>query len=230
MGDTVEIVCLANSEKHGNRCVAGVRLDTGGWIRPVSNDAGAGLLETQYTTASGHHPEPLDIIRVQLDHQRAKYNQPENWVISAEPWELIETDLHDQALLAINTALQREGYILYDGSHSIPKHDLTNMPVFRSLTLLSPTDPEFHVREKNNGTFQPRTTFEFDGNRYDFPITDPGWRRQAQTKGMDGLPSAEHVSPNEEILFTISLGEATKEGRCFKIVAAVFTLDSVNLI
>ena len=148
MRDSIDIVCLANSEKHGDRCVAGVRLDTGGWLRPVSDETGAGLLETQYETASGHHPEPLDIIRVKLDYQRPKYNQPENWVISAKSWKLLETDLHDRAVLAINTALQREGPVLHNTERAVPKRELEDIPVFRSLTLVSPEDPEFYVRER----------------------------------------------------------------------------------
>jgi len=231
MMDGIEVVCLANSEKHGARCVAGVRLDTGGWLRPVSDDTGAGLLETQYETASGHYPKPLDTIRVKLDHQRPKYHQPENWVISTESWELLHTELQKRGILAINAALQREGFILHDGANAISKRELTEMPVFRSLTLVSPADPEFYVREKDDGTLQPRTTFEFDGHEYDFPITAPGWRRQVRTGGVGSLPSAETVNDDEEILFTISLGEATTTNKkCYKIVAAVFTVDSKHLI
>ncbi len=230
MTDAVEMVCLANSEKHGDRCVAGVRLDTGGWLRPVSDDTGAGLLETQYETSCGHHPEPLDTVRVKVNHQRPKYHQPENWVISGEEWELLDTELHDLALLAINAALQREGYILHDDRRAIAKRELKEMPVFRSLTLVSPTDPEFFIRETDRGTLQPRTTFEFDGHEYDLPITDPRWREQARTGGIGSLPSAEIVDENEEILFTISLGEADKNKMCYKIVAAIFTMDSSHLI
>ncbi|SDR06387.1 dual OB domain-containing protein [Natronobacterium texcoconense] len=231
MPDAIEMVCLANSEKHGDRCVAGVRLDTGGWLRPVSDDTGAGLLESQYETVSGHHPEPLDTVRVKLDHQWPKYHQPENWVISSESWELIDTELHDRAILAINAALQREGTILHDTAHAIPKRELTNTPVFRSLTLISPTEPTFYVREKDDGTIQPRTAFEFDGHEYDLPITDPTWRQQARTAGVGSLPSEEIVSDHEEILFTISLGEASDENKmCYKIVAAVFSLQASHLI
>lgn len=231
MEDAIKMVCLANSEKHGDRCVAGVRIDTGGWLRPVSDDSGSGLLETQYETVSGHHPEPLDTIRVELDRQRPKYHQPENWVISSGSWELLDTELHNQALLAINTALQREGFVLYDAAHAIPKRDLKDVPVFRSLTLIPPTEPEFYVREKDNGILQPRTTFGFDGCEYDFPITDPEWRQQAETNGVGSLPSAGTVSDDKEILFTISLGEAHKTTKnCYKIVAAIFTIDSTDLI
>ena len=76
---------------------------------------------------------------------------------------------------------------------------------------------------------QPRTGFKFDKNEYDFPITDPQWRQQA-IEGDQSLPSAEIVGDDEEILFTISLGEANeKDKRCYKIVAAIFTMDSDQL-
>ncbi len=229
MGDSIRMVCLANSEKHGERCLAGVRVDTGGWLRPVSDDDGSGLLEIQYETASGHHPAPLDIISVKLDRQRPKYHQPENWVISGESWELIDTELSHQAELALNVALQREGAILCNTDSKIPKHELKDIPVLQSLTLVSPSNPEFYVHEKDDGKDQPRTTFDFDGHEYDFPITDPRWRQRAQQDGRGSLPSAEMVDDDKEILFTISLGEA-HEGNCYKIVAAVFAIDSTQLI
>ncbi len=28
------IICLANSRKNGGHCVAGLRMDGGGWLRP----------------------------------------------------------------------------------------------------------------------------------------------------------------------------------------------------
>jgi len=231
MCDSIKLVCLANSEKHGDRCIAGIRLDSGGWLRPVSDDNGSGLLETQYETASGHHPEPLDIISVELDHQRPLYHQPENWVISGDSWELVDTELNHQAKLALNVALQKEGHILKDTDYAIPKRELEDTPVFRSLTLVSPSDPEFYIREKDDGTHQPRTIFKFDGYEYDLPITDPQWRQQANNKGIGSLPSAKVVGENKEILFTISLGQATKKTKkCYKIVAAIFAIDSEYLI
>lgn len=231
MSDSIKMICLANSEKHGNRCVAGVRIDTGGWLRPVSDDTGSGLLNSQYETVSGHYPEPLDTVRVKIDRNRPKYHQPENWVISGESWELVETELHDKALLAINAALQREGLILHDSSSAIPKRALKDMPVFRSLTLICPTEPNFYIRERDDSDPQPRTRFRFDGHEYDFPITDPDWRQQARTEGVESLPSAETVNDGDEILFTISLGEASdRDKKCYKIVAAIFTMDSTNIV
>jgi hypothetical protein len=43
----VEIVVLANSVKHGQHCVAGKCMETGKWIRPVSNTRGGELNHEQ---------------------------------------------------------------------------------------------------------------------------------------------------------------------------------------
>jgi len=34
---SVDLICLANSHKWNFRCVAGLRVDGGGWVRPVSD-------------------------------------------------------------------------------------------------------------------------------------------------------------------------------------------------
>jgi hypothetical protein len=89
---------------------------------------------------------------------------------------------------------------------------------------------ELYVREREDNHPKPRTVLEFAGDEYDFPITDPRWRHQARTEGAQSLPSAEIVDHDEEILFTVSLGEASnKDKKCYKIAAAIFTIDSDQL-
>lgn len=227
MKQAIEVLCLANSYKNTNRCVAGLRLDTGGWIRPVSDTSGSALVESQYTTGSGHSPSPLDTVRVPVSTQRPKYNQPENWIISGDDWELLTTDLDKKQKLSLNTAIQRRGPVICDHRSSIPKREITDGFVPRSLTVLSPDSVSFYIREKENGP-QPRAEFTFDDVEYDFPITDTDWRDKVDS-GIDTLPSPDHVGDNKELLFTISLGEE-HNGMCYKIVAAIFTVDSDNLI
>jgi hypothetical protein len=49
---TVEIICLANSRKHSGRCVAGLRTDGQGWIRPVGPSDNGTLFPWHYTLGS----------------------------------------------------------------------------------------------------------------------------------------------------------------------------------
>lgn len=230
MSGQVDILCLANSEKHGQRCLAGVRLDTGGWVRPVSTREGGALFEDQYTTECGRVAQPLDSIRIHFDQYSPKYHQPENWVISNEKsWELLDTELNKPQLLSLNTALQREGKIFSTERNSRPKIELKDSLSTHSLTLIRPQNARFYIETSDSGSNQPRTEFDFDGYHYDLPITDPRWRQRVNGENPEDLPSVDKLDNDEEVLFTISLGEAF-EGLCYKIVAAIFSLDGELII
>jgi hypothetical protein len=230
MPGTVDILCLANSEKHGQRCLAGIRLDTGGWIRPVSTNEGGALYEDQYTTECGKIPRPLDSIRIHFEEYSPRFHQPENWRISDdESWELLDSEINEPQQLALNTALQRDGKIFSSEGSSLRKSELKDSLSTNSLTLLRPQDPQFYTDMNEGSSNQPRTAFDFDGHRYDLPITDPKWRQQVQGEDPDDLPSIDDLDDDQDILFTISLGEPF-EGRCYKLVAAIFSLDNGLII
>jgi len=81
------IICLANSRKLGDRCIAGRELladgRVGSWVRPVSArpDEAISLLEMRY--ANGGNPQLLDVIDITFIGPRPKSNQPENWLIDS---------------------------------------------------------------------------------------------------------------------------------------------------
>lgn len=230
MSGKVDVLILANSKKHRQRCLAGVRLDTGGWIRPVSTREGGALFEDQYTTKCGKIVEPLDSVRIHFDQYSPKYHQPENWLISKEEsWELLDSELNKPQLLALNTVLQRKGKIFFTERNSRPKVELQESLSTHSLTLIRPQNTFFYIDTNENGNHQPRTEFDFDGHHYDFPITDPRWRRRVEGDNHEDLPSVDDLDDDEDVLFTISLGEAF-EGHCYKIVAAIFSLDSELIV
>lgn len=228
MKTTIEMLCLANSVKHNARCLAGVRLDTGGWIRPVSDEDGSGLLPEQYMTASGHVPTPLDTVKFEVRKQHPKYHQPENWIVSGKTWELVETEVDNSQLLALNSAVQREGDVISDEQDFIAKHELADIAVPNSLTVLHPTDVKFWIKEQDDGP-KPRADFSFDGVEYSMPITEPAWRERAAAGDDASLPSPDDIADSEKLLFTISLGE-NYEGNCYKLIAAVFTVDEDELL
>lgn len=45
MSSTIRMICLANSRKIGGRCVAGIDVNTGEWVRPVRDNGGALTLD-----------------------------------------------------------------------------------------------------------------------------------------------------------------------------------------
>lgn len=86
----VDIVCLANSRKHAGRCVAGLRVDGGGWVRPVSQRPDGSLFPQDYWLDADSQPALLDLISVPLERAEPLPHQPENWVLGDGVWRLKE--------------------------------------------------------------------------------------------------------------------------------------------
>lgn len=60
-----QIICLANSWKRGDRCIAGINPATSQWIRPVSN-LPDGRVPKQIRLIGGTEPALLDILEIPL--------------------------------------------------------------------------------------------------------------------------------------------------------------------
>lgn len=82
------LVCLANSERPGGQCIAGIDLDTGEWIRPVPRDLDA--VPTARCIIGGRLLAPLDVFEVDLARQRetARF-QRENRIIKNWNWTVL---------------------------------------------------------------------------------------------------------------------------------------------
>jgi len=68
MSSLVQLVCLANSLKHGERCIAGIDLETKQWIRPICDDLYSkdGRVPPVVRLIEGQEPQLLDILEMQL--------------------------------------------------------------------------------------------------------------------------------------------------------------------
>ena len=83
---TFEIICLANSLKHGGRCIAGIKTDGSGWLRPVSGRGDGTLYEEHYTLANGEQPKLFDILQIPCQEPDPRDYHPENWAIAPKKW------------------------------------------------------------------------------------------------------------------------------------------------
>ncbi len=84
----VRLICMANSWREHGRCVAGIRRNTGEWIRPVPPDGGS--LAKDDTVVDGRFIRPLDIVQMQLRQPSLSTRfQRENHEIIARKWELV---------------------------------------------------------------------------------------------------------------------------------------------
>jgi hypothetical protein len=84
------VLCLANSKKEGERCIAGIDVRTGQWVRPVSRHTPKGEVPLRERQVNGQEPQPLDLIQMDLAHDGPAgfdyCHAKENRWIEARPW------------------------------------------------------------------------------------------------------------------------------------------------
>ncbi|UFP93615.1 dual OB domain-containing protein [Gloeobacter morelensis] len=96
----VDILCLANSRKYQEYCIAGLDYKGGGWFRPVGNGEKGALRYDECRCADGSQPQVLDRLRIELSEHSPEPWQPENWLVGQQGWERVESP-------AKNVTLQR---------------------------------------------------------------------------------------------------------------------------
>jgi len=224
----VELLCLANSDKHGNRCIAGLDLDTGNWIRPVSDSDDGGLSPHQYLTRDCHDPRPLETIEFTLIESDPEPHQPENWIIGDNSPRFCDDNIDDRKAQFLLNNIHSKPHLFGDKKSKIEYSNIKESQINSSLELIRPESPQFKIRDRDN---QPRATFELRGASYDLPITDPIWKDKIQSEdvlsGMDLVhePASAYTEANKRPLFTISLG-SPYEGTCYKLVAAIIPVSN----
>lgn len=199
-----EIVILANSVKHGQHCVAGKCINTGRWIRPVSNAQGAELSHEQvkYQNPYGTYVvKPLQKIRMAFSQYVPLPHQPENHLIDGNLWQQnysIElVDLHnylDQPDDIWGQDNRVQHALITSGSYNVPQ----------SLYLVQVNELSLHTDDGKR-----RASFTYNGITYNLAVTDPNFD--------------EIVRDNLEVnqILCISLGEEY-QGYCYKLVATIF--------
>ncbi len=225
----VDILCLASSRKYRGRCVAGLRTDGSGWVRPVSSEPYGTLHPEHYRLKGGTEPRLLDVLRVDLASHRPEPNQPENWLTGRSPWELRARPAGDEAVSLLAAAVQHGPDLFGTRGDRLTPEELASAPTSHSLTLAEPRRLRWQVRTTQAGNPQVRAIFEVAGQGYNLALTDPVWERFIAMFGAGVHAPATVGMPDESrLLLTISLGEPTDfDGACYKLVAAVITLPEL---
>ena len=68
------LICLANSWKYGERCIAGIDIHTGQWVRPVCDRFPDGQVPADIRLIDGDEPALLDILSIPLAYKRDVVN------------------------------------------------------------------------------------------------------------------------------------------------------------
>lgn len=222
-----EIVCLANSYKLQQRCIAGKDIEHRKWIRPVSSSAKGELTIQQISYHNGEIPRLLDIIRIPFEDIKPLPYQPENILISSERWEKIgvfpDRDLESLCDFPKTIWVNHEGY-----NDRIPLDYFEKDTIESSLLLIKPNSL------KISQEFKTRAIISYNSIEYNLGITDPLIKEEfnKKSKGLYEIDS-------KNVYMCISLGEPynpvlrkefnpgmPKENFfCYKLVASIICID-----
>lgn len=177
-----EIVILANSRKHGGRCIAGIDMETNEWIRPINdvvvrpdptvfmpNDFGSYFGET-------FGPLLRDIVKIGFTKKNPLRHQPENELIDRKKW-FKAGRLSIPSLKRLKDTNECDW--IFDCEYPtdrIPADKIQNNPISTSLTLLhlNRADHEPMIRHTTTqaGHLQTRLAFDYEDHRFDLSLTD----------------------------------------------------------
>jgi hypothetical protein len=223
----VDLICLANSNKMRGRCIAGIRTDGRGWVRPVASDTDHGQLYLRhFRLDDGTEPKTLDVIRLDLARAEPGPGQPENWIIGAVPWALITRPAGEDLYRQLRSALASDPILLGSAQARIAATAASQMT--SSLALVSPSRLQWRLKHDLYDRLQPRVEFELVGQQYDLPVTDPMWtsriiRKLSQAEPGNHPQEKIGISQNSKVLLTVSLSEPFN-GYCYKLAAAIVVM------
>ena len=205
-------VCLANSFKEGGRCIAGIELSNGSpiiqngkpkWIRPVANN-GHGEVPTHIVS----HINILDIVEIDILENVPEGFQTENVYFNADSIKVIDRyPIENLADLCNNRLFNLFG----NRGGAVKPENTTNLTY--SLVMLAPLEPVI-VEKIFGGAAHPkiRLAFNFNGNRYELPITDPIFLNAYKTN--------KNIIVGKDIYLSLSLGVLHEDWHS-KLVAGI---------
>lgn len=229
MAEIKEILCLANSVKHSERCVAGVEVidrDTINWVRPVSARSGHGVSLSEQRLQDGSELAPLDIVKIKLVEPRPEGFQSENWLLDpSKSWQKVGRGDWEtlEALEESPNTLWANGSSSSNGCNDrVTEEQVAGMA--HSLALVRTRDLVIRVQPEYSGR-GVRARFTYNGSTYILKVTDPVYRHAYLNQSVGDYAIG-------EAFLTVSLAEVFADnygGRyAYKVVAAIFERSKVD--
>jgi hypothetical protein len=228
--DTLEMLCLANSRKMQGRCVAGLRTDGQGWIRPVSAGADGTLHLADYRLPDGTEPRLLDTIAIGVRGPKPEPHQPENHQISRTSWRLLArpgpNEVPDTVQDLLHTSVVKGPLLLGSFGDKCDYGPLKRQPAAASLALIVPDALAWVIQSGYRGNRQTKAEFRLTRTPYCLSVTDPVWAQRLAHLPNGRYPKeAAGLRADDKVLFTISLSEPLAwNNHCYKLVAGVIVL------
>ena len=228
MADAIvkRIVCLANSRKEGDRCIAGKELrrsdGPGGWVRPVSDREDEAVNEQERQYEDGSEPRILDVIDLPVREARPKGYQQENWLLDPNNcWRKVH-HIAPHALAQLEDPvgpLWINGYRTNHGRNDrLPLERAGSIDNSLRLIRIGKLKLDVFAPRLEQGDFKRRIKgqFRYASEGYRLWVTDPVYEERYLN-----LPNGSYLLG--ECFLTVSLGEPY-QGFAYKLIAAIVEL------
>lgn len=220
------IICLANSWKRGERCIAGINPTNGRWIRPIS-DLPDGQIPKQMRQISRMEPALLDLLEIPLANTGPDFGfESENLSILPGKWQKKGRVAPGDLLKCCSN----EEYILHGDRRYVTVSFMQSLPVEKRRTLELIKAVKFSVRAigerfESMAKWEGTLTTE-SGQTLTATITDPVFVRMLELR----------YRPKNPCLITVSLSMPWRpddweedEEPCWKLIAGVVELPEGEL-
>ena len=210
----IEFLCLANSKMMHGRCVAGINLSSGSWIRLISSLPTHSYSLEETRLDSGDQIRPLDIAKLEIGPPNGSISQPENVLADGGSWRYLRSlDIsHGPERAILRRAMRAGGSFMNTprlGSPSIPVQDSR---FDSSLSLILVSQPTF--KQTRPGSI--RCYFSYENGVFDLSFTDDLFEFPFEQRTWS-------VTSRSDWLFMVSLGQPFK-GFHWKILAGAIPL------
>lgn len=216
-------LCLANSYKHDNRCLAGAEVKKCGnvfslvkdewghpvWFRPINRWADAGAIPNEEATAISF----FDIVEVSGVDKCPEGAQVENYFYD----ELCVVGSMEPTRDLLKELSKTSRKVLFGNTFASITHDHYNRMDY-SILMIKVSDVSCYLKDRTDRQPQPRMRFIYNDIRYDFPVTDPDFRHLMES-------DLDEANSFATYYLVLSLGVIC-EDKHFKLVAGVITNTS----
>lgn len=211
-------VCLANSKKYSQRCIAGIEVEKHAenfrlvkennepkWIRPVT--------KAEHGEVSCEQVENinlLDIVEVEVTNPCPNAYQSENVLFESGSLKPVRPIQNIETAVPLMTT-NKIGFLFGNKGKAVAAENARELD--HSLLFIKPDSLSIEIVTTTTAFEQVRARFEYRNVIYDFPVTDLDFLKKC-SREKDFLRSYKNV------FLTISLGVAF-ENRHYKLVAGI---------
>ncbi len=220
MSSIKRIICLSNSLKHGERCIAGINIDTGKWVRPVSDlFPEDGKVPESIRLIKEKEPELLDILEIPLAETGNDFGfECENLTILDGEWSLLDKAKPSDLIPYCESFAN----ILHNDWKYVNPSYLKSLPLYQRRTLQLLKTTKFSATKKTTGSggWQGTITTTNGQTLSGATITDPVFAEKLESG----------YQPKQNCLVTVSLSMPWAppnwegEDPCWKLIAGVIEL------